>query len=192
MAAFVAEAVLSGDTPKADAPAGEVVAFWRANTTKQEVAAALFSVAAVAIVLFGSRLRRQLRSDGATVAFGGTILIAIGLSLYASFGLAAAHVARSAPATTLQTMNVLTRDDMYIPLAVGAALLLLGTASSVRASDLPRWFGGISVVLAGVACAAVVLGPIADGFGFLGFLTLVPWIPMLSVVVYRRSEAAPS
>jgi hypothetical protein len=53
---FIAEAVVTGDTPTTDAPAQEVVAYWRDNGRVQETGALLFALAAIAFVSFGAAL----------------------------------------------------------------------------------------------------------------------------------------
>ncbi|MEP6528010.1 MAG: hypothetical protein ABJA86_12705 [Nocardioidaceae bacterium] len=194
---FVAEAIVSGDTPNVDDPAQEIVAYWSHNAGTQEIAASLFGLAAVAIVWFGASIRAALRqaAGGAdrlgSLAHAGTGLIAVGLSIYASFGLAAAHSAGDVPASTTQTFNVLSRDDMFVLLAVGAALLLLSTALAVlRHGGLPRWIGWVSLVLGVVALVALVLGPAVSGVGFVAFLALVLWIPAVGILIYKGQSSA--
>jgi hypothetical protein len=173
---FVAEAIVTGDTPAVDASAQETVAYWRDNSGVQEVAAALFAMSAVAYVWFGASLRAALReaADGAerlgSIAQAGTLLIATGLSTYASFGLAAAHSVDDVPAATTQTFNVLNGENLYVLLAVGTTLLAMATALSIlRHGGLPGW----------------LVGAFVPGLGFVAFLLLVMWIPTVAILVYR-------
>jgi hypothetical protein len=91
----------------------------------------------VAYAWFGASLRAALReaADGVerlgSIAQAGTLLIATGLSVYASFGLAAAHSVDEVPAATTQTLNVLNGENLYVLLAVGTTLTALARALSI-------------------------------------------------------------
>ncbi|MEP7054124.1 MAG: hypothetical protein ABI912_02605 [Actinomycetota bacterium] len=197
VALFAAEAIVTGHTPAVDAPAQETVAYFRANSGVQEIAACLFGLSAVAYVWFGASLRAALRdaADGATrlgsLAQAGTLLIATGLSIFASFGLAAAHSVDDVPATTTQTLNVLNGENLYMLVAVGTTLMAMATALSIlRHGGLPRWLGWVSLVLAVVAVAALVVGAFVPGVGFVAFLLLVLWIPTVAILIYRGQPVA--
>ncbi len=189
---FVAEALVTGDTPAVDASAQETVAYWRDNSGVQELASALFAMSAVAYVWFGASLRAALSgaADEAerlgSIAQAGTLLIATGLSVYASFGLAASHSVGDVPAATTQTLNALNGENLYVLLAVGTTLLTMATALSVlRHGGLPRWLGWASLALGVVALVALVVGTVVPGLGFVAFLLLVIWTPTVSTLVYR-------
>lgn len=146
---IVAEFVVTGETPTVDDPAQKVGSYWSGNGTIQGIASLLFGLAAVAIVWFGASLRAALREADTradrlgSIGQAGTVLIGVGLSIYAAFGLAASHSAGDVPASVTQTFNVLNREDMFVPLAVGSALLLLSTAVAIlRHGGLPRWIAG--------------------------------------------------
>ena len=195
VALFVSEAIVTGATPEVNASAQEVVSYLSNNLGTQEIAAGLFGLAALAMVWFGASLRAALREAAAgaerlgALAHAGTGFIAVGLAMYASFGLAKAHSVGVVPASTSQLLNVLSNEDMFVLQAVGAALLLLSTAIAVlRHGGLPRWIGWVSLVLGVVALVALALGPFASGVGFIGFLTLVLWIPVVSILIYRRQS----
>ena len=197
VALFVAEAVLTGDTPAVDDPAQDIVAYWTDNARMHEIDAGLFGLAAVAFVWFGASLRAALReaADAAdrlgSLAHAGTILIATGLSIYATFGLAIVHSAGDVPASTTQTFNVLNGEDMYLLLAVGTALLVMSTAVSVlRYGGLPRWIGWVSMVHAAIALIVLFVGVFVSGLGFVAFLLLVPWVPTVAILIYRRQPSS--
>lgn len=195
---IVAEFIVTGDTPTTDDPARKVVSYWTDNGTKQGIASLLFALAAIAIVWFGASLRATLRDADVraerlgAIAHAGTILIAAGLSVYAAFGLAAANSAGDVPISTTQTLNVLNRDDMFVPLAVGSALLLLSTAAAVlHHGGFSRWLGWVSLALGILAVASTALGAVVDaGLGFFGFLALIPWISTVAILAYRRKPLA--
>jgi hypothetical protein len=194
---IVAEFVVAGETPTADDSAGKVVSYWSGNGTTQGIASLLFGLAAVAIVWFGASLRSALREANSradrlgSIGQAGTVIIAVGLSMYAAFGLAASHTAGDVPASVTQTLNVLNLEDMFVPLAVGSALLLLSTALAIlRDGGLPRWIGWVSLALGVAALVALILGAVADpGIGFVAFLALVLWMPTVGILIYRRQPA---
>jgi hypothetical protein len=196
VALFVAEAIITGNTATVDDPAQTVVSYYSEHRGTQEAAAALFSLAAVSFVWFGASLRSAISSAGAraerlgSTAHSGTLLIAVGLAVYASVGLAAAHSVGKVPASSTQTLNVLNLDDMYVSLAAGAMLLVVSTALAVlRFGVLPRWIGWLSLVHGIVAVVALTAGPVADGGGFVGFLLLVAWVPIVSIALWRKASA---
>lgn len=194
---FVAEAIVTGDSPTVDDPAQKIVAYWTNNGRTHEIGAGLFGLSAVAFVWFGASLRAALReaAGGAerlgSIAHAGTVFIAVGLSVYVSFGLAIVHSVGDVPASTTQTFNVLNGENMYMLLAVGTALLVLSTAVSVlRYGGLPRWIGWVSLVHGVVALIALLVGVFVPGLGFVAFLLLVFWIPTVAILIYRRPPVA--
>ncbi|MEP6599953.1 MAG: hypothetical protein ABJB98_10975, partial [Actinomycetota bacterium] len=181
MLLFVAEATLSGNTPDTNAPAHEVVSYWQDHHTQQQVAGVLFGLAAVAFVWFGASLRQALRrAEGdpgrlSSIAFAGTVIIAVGLLTYAGFGLAIADAVGKVPESVTQTLNVLTGPAIFITIQVGTLLMLLSVGISVlRHGGLPRWIGWVSIVLAVVAATPV---------GFLAFLALMLYLPTMGILI---------
>lgn len=194
---FVSEAIVTGNTPAVDASAQETVTYFHDNSSVQETAACLFGLSAVAYVWFGASLRAALRAaaNGAerlgSLAQAGTLLIATGLSIYASIGLAAAHTVDDVPAATTKTLSVLNGENLYVLLAVGTTLTVLATALSIlRHGGLPRWLGWVSLVLGVVAVVALVVGAFVPGLGFVAFLLLVLWIPTVAILIYRGQPVA--
>ncbi|MDQ1615417.1 MAG: hypothetical protein QOJ60_1356 [Actinomycetota bacterium] len=91
------------------------------------------------------------------------------------------------PASTTQTLNVLNGADTYIFFAIGTALLVSATGIAVlRHGGLPRWLGGASVVHGLVSVSVLMVGVFVSGLGFLGFLLLVYWVPLVAVLIYKR------
>jgi hypothetical protein len=192
VACFVAEALISGDTPTTDDSAKDIVAFWESHVTQAELAAGFMGLSAVAFVWFGASLRSALRREGdgaerlGSIAHAGTVLIAVGLFTYASLGLAVVHSVGDVPASSTQTLTVITGEDLYQVFAVGTALLVLATAiATMRYGMFPRWLGWISLVLGIVALVVVFLGVLVAGVGYIAWLLLVLWVPTVSVLIYR-------
>lgn len=187
VALLLAEFIVTGSTPSSDDPAQKVVSYYRDNATVQRVASTLFELAAVAFVWFGASLRQALRRAGGgrsilpSTAFAGTVILAVGLTVYAGFGLAAQDSAGDVPAAVTQTLNVLNTADMFVTIAVGNALMLLSVGISVlHHGGLPTWIGWVSVVLAVVSVTPVP---------WVSFLALVPLVPVLAILIYRRQPA---
>jgi len=195
---FLAEALVSGDTPTIDDSAHDIVTFWEGHVTETELAAGFMGLSAVAFVWFGASLRSTLRAAGegaarlGAIAHAGTVLVAVGLFTYASLGLALVHSVGDVPDSVTQTLTVLTGEDLYQVFAVGTALLVLSTAIAImRYEVLPRWLGWVSLVLGAVALVVVFLGALVPGVGYIAWLLMVLWIPTVSVLIYRRQPVAP-
>ena len=194
---FVAEALIAGETPTIDDSASDMVAFWQDNVRTQEFSTGFMALSAVAFVWFGASMRSVVRGlgDGAerlgSIAHAGTVLIAAGLLVYASIGLAVVHSAGEVPASVTQTLTILSGEDLYPLLAAGTALLVLPTAIAILGyGGLPRWLGRVSLVLGMIAVSVVFLGTLVPGVGYLAWLLLGFWIPTVSIMVYRRQPAA--
>jgi hypothetical protein len=191
-----AEFVVAGTTPTLTDSPQDVVSYFRDNGTQQEIASGLFGLAAVALIWFGATLRETLqtasgRSDAlGSLASTATAVIGVWLSVLASLGLAAAHSVGKVPASVTQTLNVQNSEDVFVPFAVGATILLLATATAVlRDGPLPRWSGWLSLALGILALVALIVGALASpGVGFLGFLSLILWTPVVSILIYNDNH----
>jgi hypothetical protein len=195
---FVAEALVSGDTPTIDDSAHDIVAFWEGHVTQAELASGFMGLSAVAFVWFGASLRSALRGLGegaerlGSIAHAGTVLIAVGLFTYASLGLALVHSVGDVPDSVTQTLTAISGEDLFLVFAVGTALLVLSTAIAImRYGALPRWLGWVSLVLGVVALVVVFLGALVPGVGYIAWLLLVLWIPTVSILLYRRQPVVP-
>jgi hypothetical protein len=91
-------------------------------------------------------------------------------------------------------VNVQNSEDVFVPFAVGATILLLATAAAVlRDGSLPRWSGWLSLALGTLALVALIVGALASpGVGFLGFLSLILWAPVVSILIYTRQPPRPA
>lgn len=193
---IVAEALISGNTPTIDDPATDITAFWRDNVRTQEISTGLMALSAIAFGWFGASLRSALRELAGeerlgSIAQAGSVIIAIGLSVYASVGQAVVHSVGDVPASVTQTLTVLSGADLYVLLAVGTALMVLSVATAtLRHGGLPRWFGWVSLVLGVVGVIVVFLGAIVPGLGYAAWLLSVLWIPTVAILLYRRQPIA--
>jgi hypothetical protein len=71
---------------------------------------------------------------------------------------------------------------VFLPVIVaGFVFALCNGLAILRGSALPRWLGWVALVMA----VLFVIPPI----GFAGFILLVPWSLVVSVVMFLRYEA---
>jgi len=194
---YVLEALISGQTPTIDDRAADTVRYWTSHVGTQEIATGSMGLSAVAFGWFGGSVRSAIgrMGEGAarlgSIAQSGTVLIAVGLSIYAGVGLTAVHTAGKVPPETTRTLTILAGEDLFMTLAVGTALLVTATAIAIRRHKVLRpWFGWVSLVLAVVAVVVVFLGTMVPGLGFLAWLLLILWVPTLSVLLYRDQASA--
>ena len=122
-----------------------------------------------------------------TVAFGGGVVLAIGMLSFAGFTFALADTADDLTPDAAQALNALN-SDFFFPVAAGLGTLMLATAlSSLRSKALPAWLAWPALVL-GIAALTPV--------GFFAFLLFGVWTLVTSVVLWRSfaagTPAAPS
>jgi hypothetical protein len=81
---------------------------------------------------------------------------------------------------------VLSKDNLATGLYIAglAALMLFYGIAMLRSRLMPRWLGWLSIALGLIALA----GPLV----FLVFVATAPWAIIVSVLLYRRYDNAPS
>ena len=117
------------------------------------------------------------------VAFGGGIVLVVGALSFAGFSFTLGDVADDGlTPQAAQTLNALN-GDFFFPVAVGTATFLIATAiASLSSGALPKW----------LAWPALVIGIVAlTPGGFFGFLALLVWIVVTSIVLWRARSAVP-
>src|SRR5438128_2629883 len=99
VALAVAAFIIGGDTPDTEDSPQKILSFYKDNDTEQIWAAAFLAWATVLFLLFLGVLRTVLRAaEGglarlSTVAFGGGVVLAIGMLSFAGFTFALADTA---------------------------------------------------------------------------------------------------
>jgi hypothetical protein len=192
---FVALAVIafivSGETPDADDSPQKILSFYIDNDTEQMFAAAFLAWATVAFLFFLGVLRSTLHAAEAgvarlsAVAFGGGLVLAVGMLSFAGFTFALADTADDG--LTLQAAQALNalNTDFFFPVAAGLGTLMIATGlSSIRSRVLPPW----------LAWAALVIGVAAvTPIGFFAFLVFGLWTLVTSFLLWRApATAAPA
>lgn len=186
VALIVAAFVIGGETPGTDDSLEEVVSYYEDNDTEIAIAAGLLGIGAFFFLVFSTTVagllrRAQGESGGSSaLSFAGGIVFAVGATIFAGAGFAAADAAdQNVEPTVVQALNVLN-SDMFFTVAVGAGAFLLGTGiATLKTGALPRWLGWSAVVF-----GVLALTPL----GFFGFLLLLLWTLIASVMLYMRAD----
>lgn len=183
---LVASFAVTGETPGADEPAQEVVAFYTENDSKVTLSAILSALSAIFLLFFVGSLYSVLRSnDGnrglSVVAHAGGVVAAVGILIFAGLTFTLGDVADDLEPAAAQTLSALNAD-FFFPLAGGLATLLFSTGlAAVRTRVLPAWLAWAAVVI-----AVATITPA----GFFAFLASIAWILVTSIVLASSREGA--
>jgi hypothetical protein len=186
---FVIAAIVAGETPDFDEASEEVVSFYVEEESSQIVASILAAYGALFLIFFVGALRGALRRTEETsgglsaVAFGGGLIAAVGVLIFAGISFTLADAADSLDPAAAQALNALN-GDFFIPLAVGmAALLIASGIGMVRGATLPSWLGWIAIVI-GIAAITPA--------GFIAFLLGLVWIVVTGILLTLRPPTGTS
>jgi hypothetical protein len=181
--------VVGGETPDINDSPQKVLSYYNDHDSKQMFASAILALGTVFFFFFLGVLRTVLRAaEGAVgrlsaVAFGGGLVMGVGILAFAGFTFALADAADHLTPDAAQALNVLN-TDFFFPLAAGLATLLLATGiAGVRTRVLPAWLSWIAIVL-GVAAVTPA--------GFFAFLAFGLWVLVVSVMLWRAASAVPT
>jgi hypothetical protein len=192
--AFVALAVLafivSGETPDVDDSPQKVLDFYKDNDSEQIWASALLAWGTVLYLFFLGVLRTTLRAaeDGparlSAVAFGGGLVLAIGMLSFAGFSFALGDVSDKLTPEAAQALHVLN-SDFFFPVAAGLGTLMISTGIiAVRSRVLPAWLAWPALLI-GIAAVTPV--------GFFAFLAFGLWTIAASIVLWQAgTRSAPA
>jgi hypothetical protein len=181
---IVAFGTASG-APKESASGAQVVAFFEAHGTQQQISDTLWALAVAFFLLFAGSLRACLRRPPAAEALSslmlaGAAVVTCGAAVYIGFDYTLATTASHLAPAAAQALNIVALK-LILPLVVG--LFVFGVASGLailRGTLLPKWLGW----------AAIEIGIIAvTPIGLVGLGLLVLWAPTVGVLVWRRSRS---
>jgi hypothetical protein len=180
---------IGGSTPDGDASAQKATTFYVKHHDKQAVLAFILATALPFIVFFASGLRNDLRRAGGTgqlanAAFGGGVLVAVGVGILATVHLALASAgAHARTIGAIPALNVLDGND-FLPAIAGLLTLMFASGLAVvRHGALPKWLGWAAIVL-----AIVMLTPAA----FPAMLLSLLWIAIASIMLTVARGRMPS
>jgi hypothetical protein len=184
---------VGGNTPDTDASASKIISFYNDHQTKEIVAIVVVALAALFLALFAVAIRDYLRDTGdgdfwPTVALVGGAIGVAGLFVAGGMHFALIDGANLSHNRTLSpdamvALNTLDNDN-FIAFSVPLGIMLFGAAGSVLGgAALPKWMAWVAIVL-GICFFTPV--------GFFGFGLTGIWIIVASVMMYRRTSAAPA
>lgn len=178
--------LLAGEgPPDLDEPAGDQVEYWLENEGRHFAAAMFATFASIALVWFAGSVRDAIArverggSRLASIAFGGAVLVAAGLTTSAALQAAAAETAARISPEATQTISALY-DNFYFPMAAGTVLFLLACAvAAMRHGAFDRRLGWLAVAIAIFAVTPA---------GFYAFVAFTVWSGIAAVLLYRRTD----
>jgi hypothetical protein len=180
--------VIAGDTPRSDASAEKVAAFYADNYSNGIAASYVLAWAAPFLVLFGTVLGTTFWRSGGDdraptfpiILIGGAVISAAGFLAASAFHFAVSEGAKHHYSPqTLHALSALDQDAQVI-FTGGLGVLLIGAAGALtRRTGVDRWLGWTSLVLAiGIY--------VPYGVGFVAFALTGVWIATLSMVLAAR------
>jgi hypothetical protein len=180
--------IIGGETPDLNDSPEKIVQYYHDHDSKQMFASVILAWGVVALYFFLGVLRSVLHAaEGgvarlSTVAFGGGLVLGVGMLAFAGFNFTLADADKITPQAA-QALNVLN-DDFFFPLAAGLGTLMIATGlSSIRSRALPAWLGWTALLIGIVAITPA---------GFFGFLAFGLWTLVTSILLWRRGIAAPA
>ncbi len=189
VALAIAAFIIAGESPGTDDSPQKVLDYYLDNDSSQLWGGAFLAWSTVPLMFFLGVLRSTLlAAEGSiarlsAVAFGGGIVLIVGILSFAGFTFTLGDVADDGLSPqAAQALNALN-SDFFFPVAVGTATLLLATGiASLGTGALPRW----------LAWAALVIGIVAlTPLGFFAFLAFMLWTVATSIVLWRARSAEP-
>jgi hypothetical protein len=187
VAAIVAGFMITGETPDTDASVNEVVSFYTKHDTDAQFSGALLALGSLMFLIFSSTVAGVLRkaqgdSGGpSTLAYGGGILFATGVAIFAGLSFSLGDVGKDIDPAAVQSIHVLSQD-LFFPVAVGTVAFMLGAGIGViKTGALPKWLGWVAI-------AICILG--FTPAGFFSFMLLGVWTIVASVMLAMRADTA--
>lgn len=184
VSAVLAFVVLSRNTPGQNAPAAQVVTFYRDHGTRETAAVWVVGIGLALLTFYICGLRTALRRANpehswmGDAAFAGGVIYVTGFAVIGITHYALVQAAHNGRVTLAGDLNFV---DQIIPLPVllGVGVLSLATGVAILAgSVLPKWLGVVGVLMA----ATTLAGPV----GFIAFLVMPFYISVLGFVIQAK------
>lgn len=183
---FIAAFVVGGETPGADDPIEEVVAFYADNESSVFLNSVLGALGAVAFLFFVGHIRSVLRAaEGgpgtlSSVAAGGGIVAATGMLIFAGLGVSLTESTDNLEPAVIQALNVLNQN-FFFPLAGGIVTFLLASGIvGIRRGGLPSWLAWSAIIIAIAGFTPL---------GFFAFLASILWVLVASILLWSRQPS---
>lgn len=184
----IASFAILGKLPKLDAPAGEVVSFFKLHASDAKQSGFLATYGSLFFLFFAASLRKALRraeADGggaSALGFGGAILFAAGVLVQASAVYALGHNVNHLEPAAAQLLHIINGDFFYL-IAVGAAAFGIGNGIAVIKTSaggrIPAWLGW-PLILFGVLSTSPVW--------FVGLAGFALWILTTSILLSTSAK----
>jgi hypothetical protein len=180
-------AIGGGEPPNpSDDSVEEIVDFYVDNDTQIWIAAFLQLLAGGLLVFFGGYMRKVLHAaEGpghmlSNVVLAGAVILATGLAIDASLNIALVETVEDIEPGGVQALSALWSNDFPVFVLGGFVFILASGLSIVRHGALPKWLGWVAIVL-----GVVTMTPA----GFVGFIGIVLWIAVVSVMLTMRERS---
>jgi len=172
-----------GETPKSDARPAKVIHYYVKHSSEIKLSAVFFFIAFLFFLLFCGTLRAFLRRDPANEPLATLMLVAgAAIAVVAGIGggvevALAKNIEHLTPSAS-QALNVV-ENEVFLPVLIaGFVFALCNGLAILRGSQLPRWLGWVSLVIA----VLFVVPPVAIA----ALLLLVLWSLAVSIAMYLR------
>ena len=181
--------LVMGEPKDAEDPVEDIVGFYVDNKDEVQIGAFIGVLAGLLLMSFGAYLRSFLRaatgedSITPTLAFAGTVIVAIAIAIDGTISFALAESADNIDPSGVQALQALWDND-FVPFILGATAYLLGTGLAIlRSGALPRWLGWVMVI-------ALIAGftPIGWAAAIVAGLSVL----VISVMLTMGARGAPS
>ena len=187
---FIGSFLAGGSSAEPTTSGADVIAKYGQSDAAQLATGTAAMIAAIALVFFGAWLRGVLRdrstSNGwlADVAFAGTVLQALTLSLFVASAHAVQDGIDSGQPLIAQSLNIADGNTFFPSMLALACVLIATGASSLSAGLLPKWLAIVSIALG-------VMAPLGKA-GFAPFMLFPIWVTVVALLGSRRPSASPT
>jgi hypothetical protein len=181
--------IVMGEPKDAEEPVEEIVGFYADNEDEVKLSSFLGVLGALLLISFGAYLRNYFRRAmgpdelAPTIAFVGTVIVAIAIAIDGTISFALAESADNIDPAAVQALQALWDND-FLPFILGVTAFLLGTGAAIlRSGALPKWLGVVMIL-------ALIIGftPIGWVAGIIAGLSVL----VISVMLTMRARKEPT
>ncbi|HTU72133.1 MAG TPA: hypothetical protein VMG38_01310 [Trebonia sp.] len=182
--------VLEGSTPGTSASGAAVISFYTAHQAQERAGAVVLALGFAVFLVFAGSLRAFWRQVAdlevlSALMLAGSSVVVAGQTITAGLNYTLASDGSRLAPSAAQLANVLDNDlVLTAPAGVLVFAFAAGTGILRSKGHLPSWLGWL-VYLGGI-------GVLIPGGDFVGFILIMIWCAIVSVLVFRKSAAAAS
>ena len=184
--------VVAGSSPSPDAPADEVVSFYRDNEIRARTGIWFFAFAMPFLPLFASSLAGLQRPEGQgsrvvwrrLLLAGAAIMSAtLGVAIATQLALADSSTKTEIAPEVMQALNVVASYVVYALLPATGTMMLGAAGWLLGRKRVQGWLGWAALVLG--------IGLFVPFIGVLALILSLVWIIVASITLFRARAAAP-